>query len=86
MEIALLEAIIYAQQSHTLKFLSPLYFLEAAMKDETLFLNIYKYFEEHGMIPLAMQMDLDSSNGGIARYVSVYRELWGPQIEMEGMD
>ncbi|KAJ3318328.1 hypothetical protein HDV06_000561 [Boothiomyces sp. JEL0866] len=82
----LLEAIIYAQQSQTLKFLSPLFFLEAALKDETLFLNIYKFFEEHGMIPLAMQMDLDTSNGGIARYVSVFRELWGPQIEMEGLD
>ncbi|KAJ3270803.1 hypothetical protein HDV01_007425 [Terramyces sp. JEL0728] len=82
----LLEAIIYAQQTQTLKFLSPLYFLEAAMKDETLFLNIYKFFEEHGMIPLAMQIDLDNSSNGIARYVSVFREIWGPQIEMEGME
>ncbi|KAI8899536.1 colon cancer-associated protein Mic1-like-domain-containing protein [Globomyces pollinis-pini] len=85
---SLLDAILYAQQSHTLKFISPLPFLESALNtgDNTLFLNVYRCFEEHGLIPLAMTIDDDSITGhrnGIARYISIFREIWGASIDME---
>ncbi|KAJ3090072.1 hypothetical protein HK102_004748 [Quaeritorhiza haematococci] len=96
-------------------------FLESAhvSGDKTLFLNVYRCLEEHGMIPHdnmnsslyghrhGRGMDdvfLDDENGGPRRggvvggvvggagmgisdrrYVSVYREMWGAVVEMEGI-
>jgi hypothetical protein len=83
----LIDAISYAQQTDTLKYITPLPFLESALQsgDKTMFLNVYRCFEEHGLLPLGTQVDDASGLGsnGIARYISVFREIWGSQIEME---
>jgi hypothetical protein len=86
----LLEAIQYANQTNTLKILKPIPFLDSALLtgDKTLFLNVYKHFEEHGLIPLTNQMNHDfisMNRDGINRFISVFRELWGPQIDMENI-
>lgn len=83
----LLDAIIYAEQTKTLHLISPLQMLESALQSEnkTLFLNLYRFFEELGVIPIALQIDDEFvlNGNGIARYVSIFREIWGPHIDME---
>jgi hypothetical protein len=84
----LLDAIQYALLTNTIKILKPVPFLESALQtgNRTLFLNVYKSFEEHGLIPLAIHVDNDfiaQNRDGISRYISIYRELWGPKIDME---
>jgi hypothetical protein len=86
----LLDAIQYANQTNTLKILKPIPFLDSALQtgDKTLFLNVYKHFEEHGLIPLTNQMNHDfilTNRDGINKFISVYRELWGPHIDMENI-
>jgi hypothetical protein len=84
----LLDALQYAEQTYTIRILKPFPFLEAALLtgNKTLFLNVYRCFEEHGLIPLSPQVDLDFlsvNRDGINRYISIYREIWGPKIDME---
>jgi hypothetical protein len=85
----LLTAIQYAQHTNTLKYISPLPILELALQsgNKTTFLNVYKCFEEHGLLPLGTQVNDSSTfgNNGIARFISVFREIWGPHIEMESV-
>jgi hypothetical protein len=84
----LIDALSYAEQTHTLGILKPFPFLEAALQtgNKTLFLNVYRFFEEHGLIPLSPQVDPDfmsRNRDGMNRYISIYREIWGPKIDME---
>jgi hypothetical protein len=84
----ILEAIHYAQNVNIIRKLSPAPFFDAALAtgDTTIFLNVYRFFEEHGLIPLSSQVDEFFSNNQrmhLSRYVSVFREILGPSIEME---
>lgn len=84
-----MEAIFYAQQASIIRNLSPAPFLDAALLtgNKTLFLNVYRFFEEYGLIPLAGQDDLFVSNrtGNLNRYRSVFREILGPSLEMDSI-
>ena len=53
------------------------------LNDPTYFLNVYKWLEEHLMIPLHTD-DLDEgATGDIHLYISIYREMWGEVVDME---
>ncbi|KAJ3231104.1 hypothetical protein HDU81_004046 [Chytriomyces hyalinus] len=71
-------------------------FMEAAlaMRNKTLFLNVYRVFDERGLISRHSRDDgLDSDEGegggaapfGTARYYSVFREYWEESLVMQGM-
>lgn len=85
----ILEAISYAQNVNIIHKLSPAPFFDAALAtgDTTLFLNVYRFFEEHGLIPLSSQIDDFFTNSRsqlhLSRYISVFREILGPSLEME---
>ncbi|KAL2914368.1 hypothetical protein HK105_206140 [Polyrhizophydium stewartii] len=107
----LLRAIKHAIDRGLVHHISPAVLLEAAYSsgNPTVFLNIYRALEEHGLIPVSAVLDLAPSAdeldphrnahremqssdevehlgaGVLARYVSVFRELWGPRIDMENI-
>jgi hypothetical protein len=81
----LLEAAVYAKKTNTIALLSAVDFLESAIQtgNKTLFLNVYRFLEENGMISLHNNQQSNRHRNSIGRFVSIYRELWGPEIEME---
>ena len=84
----LIDALHYARKTNSIQLLSPIPFLDHALQtgDKTLFLNIYKLFEDHSLIPKTALSDpnfVTTGKNGLARFVSVYREIWGPLIKME---
>ena len=86
----LIDALQYARKTNSLQYLSPIPFLDHALQtgDKTLFLNIYKLFEDCNLIPKTAVSDpnfVAGSKNGLARFVSIYREIWGPLIKMEHM-
>ncbi|KAI8912765.1 hypothetical protein EDD86DRAFT_245634 [Gorgonomyces haynaldii] len=85
----LLEAVRYAINRGCIKRIKPIPYLEAAHQsgNPTLFLNVYKCFEEYGVIPLSHLDEtlLAQFDPRLPRFVSVYREMWSPQLEMEGI-
>ena len=86
----LIDALLYARKTNSLQYLSPVPFLDHALQvgDKTLFLNIYKLFEDNSLIPKTALSDptfVASSKNNLARFVSIYREIWGPSINMEHM-
>jgi hypothetical protein len=83
-----LDAILFAQARGLLEKSPPAPFLDAALAtgDKTLFLNVYRYFEEYGLIPISSHIDeymATAESPYLGRYVSVFREFSGPQIDME---
>ncbi|KAJ3245242.1 hypothetical protein HDU78_009723 [Chytriomyces hyalinus] len=70
-------------------------FMEAALatRNKTLFLNVYRVFDERGLISRHSRddgMDSDEGEGGsapfgTARYYSVFREYWEESLVMQGM-
>ncbi|KAI8816160.1 colon cancer-associated protein Mic1-like-domain-containing protein [Fimicolochytrium jonesii] len=68
-------------------------FLEAslALNDKALFLNVFKSFEDRGLISSHSDDHLllggypQAGNAQMGRFLSVYRELWGEIVEMENM-
>lgn len=79
-----LEALLYARQVGLLKKTSPVVFLDSAIStgDKTLYINIYRYFEEHGMIPFSSQ-ESKNRKRNLSRYSSLFREFVGPVLDME---
>ncbi|KAJ3342502.1 hypothetical protein HDU83_006077 [Entophlyctis luteolus] len=81
-----LDALEAAIDFGTLDSFAPSEFLEPAlgMRDKTLFLNVFREFDERGLI----SHEDDGSEyhpHGWARYASAFRELWGEALDMEGM-
>jgi Colon cancer-associated protein Mic1-like len=67
------DAVQYASNHRCLDKIEPSVFLEAAYRanDHTLYLNVYRLMEENGLVREG------------SRFVSVFRELWGPRLDME---
>ena len=90
-----IRVIEYALRHDRLQSLSPVTLLDKAYNtgNNTLFLNVYRVLEDHCLIPhpALIDMGMVSSDGRthnqarLKRFVSVFRELWGPQIEMQGL-
>ncbi|KAJ1562701.1 hypothetical protein HK096_005174 [Nowakowskiella sp. JEL0078] len=52
--------------------------------DLTLFLNVYRFLEDFGLIPSGTDIFPGGHGASIvARYISIYREIWGEVVSME---
>lgn len=80
----LLESLRYATQFNCIHFISPSKILEDSYRsgNKTLFLNVYKWLEELGLIPIDFEQPR-STNGDMMRYISIFREIWGEVVDME---
>jgi hypothetical protein len=76
------EAIEYAKTHNCISALKPVEILNHCQQtDSAMFLNAYRFFEQHGIIPFAT--DISNIPPKLARHVSVLREMWSNRIEME---
>ncbi|KAI9102725.1 colon cancer-associated protein Mic1-like-domain-containing protein [Phlyctochytrium arcticum] len=59
-------------------------FMERALSsgDKTLFLNVYRHFEEQGLSSVGTNR---ISSHPIDRYASLFREMWGEVVEMDSL-
>ncbi|KAI8845518.1 colon cancer-associated protein Mic1-like-domain-containing protein [Chytridium lagenaria] len=84
------DALRHAIQTNTLQRICPTQFLESSYtsNDLTQFLNVFRELEERGIVPSVTDMvDVFEGDVGesIVRFVSVFREIWGEVVEMEGI-
>ncbi|KAI8607310.1 hypothetical protein BC830DRAFT_1175452 [Chytriomyces sp. MP71] len=85
-----LHALELAQEQDLLRQFAPGEFLELAYasRNRTLFLTVYKLFEERGLLSIGDAEDFPHSDegvGGTAKYFSIYREFWEESLMMEAV-
>ncbi|KAJ3047303.1 hypothetical protein HK097_011654 [Rhizophlyctis rosea] len=84
-----LEALRYTLSHNAMRNVLATSFLDAAYAsgDKMLFFNTFRCLEEQGLVPSGDHGHHTGSaaSGGAGRYVSVYREMWGAVVDMEGI-
>ena len=82
-----MDAIRYATLQNCIQLIVPSRILDDALRtgNKTLFLNVYRWLEESGLLPIGASDPHKRVDTEVNRFISIYREIWGEVVDMEAL-